>query len=41
MDKTECITKGEALLQGNLVYQHLSKDTSPTVHKDLIRILQD
>ena len=28
MDKTEYITKCEALLQDNSVYQHLSKDTS-------------
>ena len=28
-------------LQDNLVYQHLSKDTSPTIHKELIKILQD
>ena len=40
MDKTECITKCEALLQNNSVYQHLSKDTSPTIHKELIKILQ-
>ena len=40
MDKTEYITKCEALL-GNSVYQHLSKDTSPTIHKELIKILQD
>ena len=33
MDKTEYITKCEALLQDNSVYQHLSKDTSPTIHK--------
>ena len=31
----------EALLQDNSVYQHLSKDTSPTIHKELIKILQD
>ena len=36
MDKTEYITKCEALLQDNSVYQHLSKDTSPTIHKELI-----
>ena len=24
-----------------LIYQHLSKDTSPTIHKELIKILQD
>ena len=41
MDKTEYITKYEALLQDNLVYQHHSKDTSPTIHKELIKILQD
>ena len=41
MDKTEYITKCEALLQENSVYQHLSKDTSPTIHKELIKILQD
>ena len=33
MDKTEYITKCEALLQDNSVYQDLSKDTSPTIHK--------
>ena len=41
MVKKEYITKCEALLQDNSVYQHLSKDTSPTIHKDLIKILQD
>ena len=41
MDKTEYITKYKALLQDNLVYQHLSKDTSPTIHKEFIKILQD
>ena len=41
MDKTEHITKCEALLQDNSVYQHLSKDTSPTIHKELIKLLQD
>ena len=41
MDKTEYITKCEALLQDNSVYQQLSKDTSPTTHKELIKILQD
>ena len=35
MDNTEYIT------QGNSVHQHLSKDTSPTIHKELIKILQD
>ena len=37
MDKTEDITKYEALLQDNSVYQHLFKDTSPTIHKELIK----
>ena len=41
MDKKECITKCEALIKDNLVYQHLSKDTSPTIHKELIKILQN
>ena len=41
MDKTEYITKCEALLQDNSVYQHLSRDTSPTIHKELVKILQD
>ena len=41
MDKTEYITKCKALLQDNSVYQHLSKDTSPTIHKELVKILQD
>ena len=41
MDKTEYITKCEALLQDNTVYQHLSTDTSPTIHIELIKILQD
>ena len=41
MDKTEYITKCEALLQDSSVYQHLSKDTSPAIHKELIKILQD
>ena len=41
MDKTEYITKCEALLQNNSVYRHLSKDTSPTIHKELINILKD
>ena len=40
MDKTEYITNYEALLQDNSVYQHLSKVTSPAIHKDLIKILQ-
>ena len=33
MDKTEYITKCEGPLQDNSVYQHLSKDTSSTIHK--------
>ena len=41
MDETEYITKCEALLQDNSVYQHLSKDTSLTIHKELIKTLQD
>ena len=41
MDKTEYITKSAALLQDNSVYQHLSKDTFPTIHKELIKALQD
>ena len=41
MHKTEYITKCEALLQDNSVYQHLSRDTSPTIHKELVKILQD
>ena len=41
MDKTKYITKCETLLQDNSVYQHLSKDTSPTIHKELVKILQD
>ena len=41
MDKTEYITKCEALLQDNSVYQHLSKDTFPTINKEFIKILQD
>ena len=40
-DKTEYTTKCEALLQDSSVYQHLFKDTSPTIHKELIKILQD
>ena len=38
MDKTEYITKYEALLQDKEVYQHLIKDTSQTIHKELIKI---
>ena len=41
MDKTEYITKCETLLQDNSVYQHLSRDTSPSIHKELVNILQD
>ena len=41
MHKIEYITKCEALLQDNSVYQHLSRDTSPTIHKELVKILQD
>ena len=41
MDKTEYITKCEALLQDNSDYQHLSKNTSQTIHKELIKIPQD
>ena len=41
MDKTEYVTKCVALLQDNSVYQHLSKDASTTIHKELIKILQD
>ena len=41
MDKTEYITKCQAFLQDNSVYQHLSKDISPTIHKELIKTLQD
>ena len=37
MDKIEYMTKCEHLLQDNSVYQHLSKDTSPTIHKDLLK----
>ena len=39
MDKTKYITKCEALLQDNSIYQHLSKGTSPTIHKELIKVL--
>ena len=39
MGKTEYVTKCEAILQDNSVY--LSKDTSPTIHKEFIKILQD
>ena len=41
MDKAENTTKCQALLQDNSFYQHLSKDTSPTIHKELVKILQD
>ena len=37
MDKTEYIKKCEALLQDNSVYQHLSKDTSPSIHKEFCK----
>ena len=37
MDKTEYITKCEDLLQDHSVDQHLSKDTSPTINKELIK----
>ena len=39
MDKTEYITKYEALLQDHSVYPHLSKDTSPAIHKEVSKIL--
>ena len=41
MDKTEYITKCEAILQDISDYRYLSKDTSPTIHKELVNILQD
>ena len=41
IDKTEYITKCEFLLPDNFVYQHLSENTSPTIHKELIIILLD
>ena len=41
MDKTESITKCEALTQYDSVYQHLSKYKSPAIHKELIKIVQD
>ena len=41
MDKTDYITKWEALLQDNSDYQHLSKGISPNIHKELVKILQD
>ena len=41
MEKTKYITKCEALLEDNSVYQHPSNDTSPTTHKELIKINQD
>ena len=41
MDKTEYITKCEALLQDNSVYQHLSKDKYQTIYKEHIRILHN
>ena len=36
IDITDYITKCEALFEDNSVYQHLTKDTSPTIHKELI-----
>ena len=41
MDKTEYITKCKALLQDNSVYQHLSKDTSLTIHTEHVKTVQD
>ena len=41
IDKTEYITICEDLLQDNSVCQHLSKDTNPNIHRELIKILQD
>ena len=41
MDKTEYITKCEALLQDSTVYHHLSKNISLTIHKECIKIIQD
>ena len=38
MDKTEYITKCEALLQENTVYQHLSKRHISNNHKELIKL---
>ena len=38
LDKTEYLTKCETLLQDNSVYQHLSKDTSQTIHEELIKL---
>ena len=38
MDKTEYITKCEAHLQDNSIYQHLSKDMSPTIHKSPLKL---
>ena len=40
MDSTEYITKCEALLQDNSFHQQISKNTSPLIHKELIKILQ-
>ena len=40
-DKIECTKKYESLLQDKSVYQHLSKDTYPTICKKLIKMLQD
>ena len=39
MDKTEYNVKPSN--KTTQVYQHLPKDTSPTIHKELIKILQD
>ena len=41
MDKTKYITKCKTCIQNNSVYQHLSKDTSPSIFKEHIKILQD
>ena len=41
MDKTEYITKCEALLQDNSVYQHLPKDISNYPTKYSFKFLQD
>ena len=41
MEKAEYMTKCEALLPDNSVYQHFCKDTSPTIHKEVIEIPQE
>ena len=41
IDKVEYITRCEVFLQDSSVYQHLSKDTSPTFHEELNKFLQD